>query len=699
MMTESFIHKLQSDPDGLDFEGLRKEGIRLAQEVSGDVWSDYNLHDPGVTILEVLCYALTDMIYRSGFDAADYLTPENGAIDYAQQALYRADEIFPCAPLTENDYRKLILNSIPNVDNVWMKRHTTQGEVLQGVYSVYVQLNEQVKFQNEAGVQKIYKGIVEKLYSANRNLCEDLAEVKIVEHIPYVLSGEVEVGGQREPSSILADVYCECSHYLNPRIPVHSYAEMYGNGRSLEELYSGVLTDQGYIAEESLHDWRGYFSISELIGKISQIEGVRKIRRLSFIRVGDEQKQDLDHIDLGEERSYLSIAKLHFPTTDEELQLKLIKSGKSFPFSFHDVEIEYDKLEYKYQAQKYQKHQLDWVKSILPKTTFRNVSEYYSIQNHFPNVYGLNAFGVPESETPKRKAQVTQLKTYLLIFEQLMANFLSNAQKIPKLFSLDKELKQSYFHQVLNNENVPNVEEIYVPGVKQMDAELTQLLAKFDNYGDRRNRVLDYLLGLYGEKLSSNSLRYFFTEGADIADTRIANKIAFLKDIVDINKNRGTAYDYRKPSSNNQNHSGLQAKLKILLGLNSAGRESSLDGSEMQIVEHILLRPIATSNHSGHQIANDFYIFKLSVIILAGHGQLGNPSFRTLVKETIQLNCPAHIYPEILWIESAKENQFWGLHQNWLKAKCSRNSSPEFVNAASGELILFLVKNREKLNA
>jgi len=696
-MTESFIHKLKSDPDGLDFEGLRKEGIRLAQKISGDVWSDYNLHDPGVTILEVLCYALTDMIYRSGFDAADYLTSEKGTIDYAQQALYRADEIFPCAPLTETDYRKLIINSVPNVDNVWIKSYATPTGELHGVYSAYVQLNEQVKFQGEEGVQNIYKGIVEKLFSANRNLCEDLASVQIVEHIPYELNGEIDIGGQREPSSILADIYCECSHYLNPRIPVQSYAEMYENGHSLEELYSGVLTDQGYIAEELLHDWRGYFSISELIGKISQIEGVKKIRSLSFSRAGDEAKQELDHIDLGEERLYRSIANLHFPTKDEELQIKLIRSGKIFPISFHDVEIEYDKLEYKYQAQKYQKHKLDWVKSILPKTTFRNVSEYYSIQNHFPRAYGVNAFGVPASETPKRKAQATQLKTYLLIFEQLMANFLSNAQEIPKLFSLDKELKQSYFHQVLNNENVPNIDDIYVHGVEKMDAELTKLLAKFDNYGDRRNRVLDYLLGLYGEKLSSNSLRYFFAEDADIADTRITNKIVFLSDIVDINKNRGRAYNYRKPSSNN--HSGLQAKLKTLLGLNSPSSASSQNDSEIHIIEHILLRPIGASNHARHDIANDFYSFRLSIVIQACHGPFANLGFRKLLAETIQLNCPAHIYPEIFWLESAQASQFDSLYNYWFAAKCAVNTSAERLNSASAELILFLVNNRERLNA
>lgn len=46
-----YIDKIRPDPDGLDFKGLREEGIRVAQTLSGGVWTDYNLHDPGVTLL------------------------------------------------------------------------------------------------------------------------------------------------------------------------------------------------------------------------------------------------------------------------------------------------------------------------------------------------------------------------------------------------------------------------------------------------------------------------------------------------------------------------------------------------------------------------------------------------------------------------------------------------------------------------
>ena len=41
------ISKIQPDPEGLDFESLKQEGIKLLQDLSGKTWTDYNLHDPG----------------------------------------------------------------------------------------------------------------------------------------------------------------------------------------------------------------------------------------------------------------------------------------------------------------------------------------------------------------------------------------------------------------------------------------------------------------------------------------------------------------------------------------------------------------------------------------------------------------------------------------------------------------------------
>jgi hypothetical protein len=45
------IKRLAPGADTLDFVSLRKQGIDYVQQLAGDIWTDYNLHDPGVTIL------------------------------------------------------------------------------------------------------------------------------------------------------------------------------------------------------------------------------------------------------------------------------------------------------------------------------------------------------------------------------------------------------------------------------------------------------------------------------------------------------------------------------------------------------------------------------------------------------------------------------------------------------------------------
>ena len=64
--------------DGVGFQSLRALGIEATQLASGKVWTDYNLHDPGVTILEQLCYALTELAYRADLPVADQLCGPDG---------------------------------------------------------------------------------------------------------------------------------------------------------------------------------------------------------------------------------------------------------------------------------------------------------------------------------------------------------------------------------------------------------------------------------------------------------------------------------------------------------------------------------------------------------------------------------------------------------------------------------------------
>jgi len=97
--------------DDVAFASLREFAIDRAQQASGEVWTDYNLHDPGVTILEAVCFAMTDLVYRADFAVADHLCGPGGAIDFDRQALFAPEVIFPCRATTALDYRRVLLDA------------------------------------------------------------------------------------------------------------------------------------------------------------------------------------------------------------------------------------------------------------------------------------------------------------------------------------------------------------------------------------------------------------------------------------------------------------------------------------------------------------------------------------------------------------------------------------------------------------
>ena len=106
---------------GLDYDWLKAEGTRRIQASAGKVWTDYNESDPGVTTLEQLCYALTELSYRAELPLEDLLIAEpGGGIDARRQALYPARDIFPTNPFTEHDYRRLLIDRVPGVENAWI---------------------------------------------------------------------------------------------------------------------------------------------------------------------------------------------------------------------------------------------------------------------------------------------------------------------------------------------------------------------------------------------------------------------------------------------------------------------------------------------------------------------------------------------------------------------------------------------------
>ena len=106
-----------------DFFRLRREGIGFIEQMGSQQWTDYNAHDPGITILDAVCYAITDLAYRLGWDIKDLLAPAtpsaNPAQPFPHQAFFTARYILTVNPVTPDDFRRLLID-LDRVRNAWV---------------------------------------------------------------------------------------------------------------------------------------------------------------------------------------------------------------------------------------------------------------------------------------------------------------------------------------------------------------------------------------------------------------------------------------------------------------------------------------------------------------------------------------------------------------------------------------------------
>jgi hypothetical protein len=326
----------------LDYDFLREEGLRHIQDLSGQLWTDHNTHDPGITILEVLCYALTDLAYRSQLPDAEIFAPP------PQKRLTDGDDNFPsaytilsCNPLTELDWRKLLLD-IEGVRNAWLipietnksatqtigntdgtvrfsdktvwgnplweseslvflnkdnhslSHHAPEGDFkyplsIRGIYSILLEL--------ETGLEDRAPVLAEvnRRLAGHRNLCEDFGDIRIVRDEPLTLCAEFELEASAQADEVMLSIFTRLQEFFSPTIRFYTLSEMLKKGRNLAEIFEGrpiLAESHGFLDTTELENIQQHteIRISDiyrlLLGDDLSLnpEGKTKVEGLSAIR-------------------------------------------------------------------------------------------------------------------------------------------------------------------------------------------------------------------------------------------------------------------------------------------------------------------------------------------------------------------------------------------------------------------------------
>lgn len=146
-MDEPVTISLDNKQNSQNFAFLREEGLNVIRRLAPDTWTDHNLHDPGITLLEALSYAITETGLINSLDIVDLLTSSE---KQAPQEFFTAAQVLPSSPVSLEDFQKVLVDH-PLVKRAWVS--ALYGEPLG-------RLSALLEFQNEELNSNVIEGLV-----------------------------------------------------------------------------------------------------------------------------------------------------------------------------------------------------------------------------------------------------------------------------------------------------------------------------------------------------------------------------------------------------------------------------------------------------------------------------------------------------------------------------------------------------------
>lgn len=657
-------------PAELRYTDLREAGLQRLQQLTGHRWTDFNAHDPGVTILEQACYALTDLLYRIRFDLRDLLTGP-GTTPY--DSLHRPDQALCTEPVTLKDLRKIALD-VEGVRNAQVHplESGVPGLVRSAARDSLLLIMDDARDPGEpVDVRGVFQvtfvagpprgshataGELCRRLAAHRPLCTDFLPPLPMEEEPVDVVASLEIGAAQDPYQIRARVQQTLERHIAPSVRFRPLQEMLARGHSLESLMDGPALVHGFIDDQDLEILapRSGLRVSDLVREIMAIDGVRLVRDLT----------------LGNSKWYLKLDRRRAPVLGS-LDLRLFRGGiqVSVPMQAEPPTSGSERVP-----------PARGLGDLLPPGRDRQVGRYLSLLHHLPAAYGVGIHALPEGASERRKVQALQLKAWLQLLDQPLADSFAQLEHARDLFSFHDQGYLGTFSQPVPDEGL-GLDALHESDTRGASSHGEEDL-------ERRNRFLDHLLARVGEH---------FTAWSELSKERIRDKRTFLQALEHVGGARGTGFDLlsaRTPDDALAGVSGLESRVRLKLGLGVPahgdgytarirGRELAglrpTDAGDFHMVEHILLRPSradhrprgANEIYPGPDIhdflaepsAPDPYSNQVSFVLPAWVLHLEDPSFRALLERTLREETPAHLRIRLCWLEQtamASFDRYWG---------------------------------------
>jgi hypothetical protein len=539
---------------------------------------------------------------------------------------------------------------------------------------------------------------------AHRNLCEDFCCVRLACVEEVGVCADIEVTPDADIEWVLANVLLKIEQYFNPEIKFYTLQELMAENLAVEDIFEGPMLDHGFVktAELEASQLKSQLRTSDIINELVNIEGIVAVKNLQLTRYDQNGMAVCGVSDLEAGTNKKKISADWMLEISDRCQPRLSIDNSTFrfyksglPFTPKSDEVQDTLSQLRGQEERLKIMNLGVLDLPVPLGRYRSPEEFSPVQYSFPLSYGTGSYGVRESATEMRRAQARQMKAFLMVFEQFLANALAQLANVKKLFTLDDQQLHTYFVRDLRNDEI--IRDVTALLTAELDAERLQQMAETDAVKlDRRNRFLDHVMARFGEQFNDYALQLTNYLGQQTAARElITDKIAFLKAYPLISRDRARGLNYKNNPLAPQNQAVLQKRIALLLGLKPDMEEKII------IVEHLLLRPrfpgdalmdVCLGKSCVACGQEDPYSFQLTVVMpgwLAPFDE--NIELRRFADRTILQEIPSHLLGKICWVSNQKYGE--GIQKNLTlplekllheKGRNAGNARPSETSAAFG---------------
>lgn len=390
---------------------LKAQGILALQKLVGQVWSLYNDVDPGVTLLEHLCWALSEVAYCAGFPLQDLLAGRDGGLAVPDQFPNQPD-ILSHRPVSPDDYGKGLFDGLPGLRALQVLPESDAGGHHTGRQLCYLAPQPD---QDDAAVALLVQSVGRYLRDW-RLPGHAVLSPRPLAPVALTLTATVLLHDGGQADEVADACRLALDRMAAPIAQRGGYSTLRAQGLDGATIIDGPPLERGWIpgALPSLPD---AVRISTLAGLLADVAGVQAVLSLRLTAEGVEVRQRA----LAPHEIVVWTLDLQLRANDH---LCLHYQGPSHTGGVLAMKSAH--------AARGIGAGIDLCAPV-PSGRFRHLADYHPVQMTLPPNWGLT--GREVDRTALQQAQARQLQGYLMPFEQLLTNQLAQLANLGALFS------------------------------------------------------------------------------------------------------------------------------------------------------------------------------------------------------------------------------------------------------------------------